>query len=131
MDSSRGVERMHVLVVDRDETLRELVRETLTNMRGAKVIEAKDAEGGLRELKAHPETTLIICDWNLVGMSGAEFVERGRSMRSMVRFLATSKRADRASVMAAHTAGIRALLVKPISAQDLIAKVAVLTRANP
>jgi CheY-like chemotaxis protein len=73
---------MHVLVVDCDETLRELVRETLTNTRGAKVIEAEDAGGGLRQLMAHPETTLIMCDWNLAGMSGAEFVERGRSMRS-------------------------------------------------
>jgi hypothetical protein len=35
MDSSKDVERMHVLVV---ETLRELVRETLTNTRGAKVL---------------------------------------------------------------------------------------------
>ena len=120
MASSKGVERMHVLVVDRDETLRELVREILTNTRGAEVIEAEDAEGGLRQLKAHPETTLVVCDWDLVGRSGAEFVERGRSMRSTIRFLATSKRADRASVMAAHTAGIRALLVKPISAHDLI-----------
>lgn len=130
MGSSKGVERMHVLVIDGDETLRGLVRETLTNMRGAKVVEAEDAAGGLRKLEAHPETTLIVCDWDLAGMD-AEFVERGRSITSSLRFLATSKRPDHASVMAAHTAGIRALLVKPISAQDLMAKVAVLTRASP
>jgi hypothetical protein len=77
--SSKGVERMHVLVIDGDETLRGLVRETLTNMRGAKVVEAEDAAGGLRKLEAHPETTLIVCDWDLAGMD-AEFVERGRSI---------------------------------------------------
>jgi hypothetical protein len=43
--STKGVERMHVLVIDGDETLRGLVRETLTNMRGAKVVEAEDAKG--------------------------------------------------------------------------------------
>jgi DNA-binding response OmpR family regulator len=131
MGGSERIERMHILVVDHDETVRKLVRETFTITRGAKVIEAEDAKGGLRQLKAHPETTLIVCDWDLAGMSGIDFVEQGRSMTSTVRFLATSKRPDRASVMAAQSAGIRAFLVKPISAQDLIAKVAVLARANP
>jgi hypothetical protein len=52
---------------------------------------------------SRPETTPIICDWNL----------RGRDRR------AGKKRADRASVMAANTAGIQPLVLKPISAQVL------------
>lgn len=73
------VERLHrnpgikVLVVDDSKNTRYVVGELLRAHR-YQVLEAKDAPTALDMLAQHPDTRLVIADYNMPGMNGAELV---------------------------------------------------------
>jgi CheY-like chemotaxis protein len=45
---------------------------------------------------------LIICDWNMPGLSGIQFLQKLRLDGVQIPFLMLTARADQASVLAAH-----------------------------
>ena len=65
-----------VLLVEDEESVRELVRETL-EARGYKVLEAENGESGLRVAEAHGEgIDILITDVVMPGMGGRELAKR-------------------------------------------------------
>jgi CheY-like chemotaxis protein len=67
---------VRILVVEDDDFVRESMVESLEAL-GHKVAQAADGEAGLRELlRARPD--LIITDYLMPGMTGAELVQRAR-----------------------------------------------------
>jgi two-component system NtrC family sensor kinase len=66
-----------VLVIDDEEPILEMVRETLTR-RGYQVDIAADGETGLRQLD-QKKYDVTLCDWKMPGLNGQQVYERIRS----------------------------------------------------
>jgi two-component system, chemotaxis family, chemotaxis protein CheY len=116
-----------VMIVDDDETMRMLIRRMLGRMKITNLIEAEGGEQALARLQAAPEPCdLVICDWNMPGMSGIELFDRVHAMQPELPFLLLTGRADAGSVIAAKKAGVPAYIVKPIAPEELKTKISFL-----
>jgi two-component system, chemotaxis family, chemotaxis protein CheY len=118
MSVAAGLADKKILFVDDDPSMRVLIRRMLSRMGVANVIEAESGAEALRLLAAAP-VDLVLCDWNMPGMSGMELFQRARLLRPDLLFLMLTGRADAESQAAARKAGVAAFMVKPISAPDL------------
>jgi two-component system probable response regulator PhcQ len=63
-----------ILVVDDEETVRDSLASVLKR-EGYKLFVAESGDYGLQALKEHPEVRLVICDHNMPGLSGVEFLK--------------------------------------------------------
>jgi len=116
-----------VLIVDDDGNMRTLIRRMLARMHIEKIIEADGARQALDQVEtASTVIDLVICDWNMPGMSGVELFTRIHALRPDLPFLMLTGRADPDSVIAAKKAGLTAYIAKPVSPAQLQAKVQLL-----
>lgn len=111
-----------ILVVDDDESLRDLLRLHLTAA-GYDVQLAEDAiAGGYVVLRSPPD--LIICDVNMPHLDGFEFVAALKSDKSLpeipVIFLTSSEEGDHRG----RSLGAVGYITKPVRADRLLALVA-------
>jgi CheY-like chemotaxis protein len=112
-----------VLVVDDNQDLAENIAEIL-GLRGFAPLIATSAEEALP--KALPDgPVLLVTDFRLPGMSGAELVRRVREQRNGVRAIVMSAYTDDETIAAAREAGAN-FLPKPV---DLTALSELLTAA--
>jgi two-component system, chemotaxis family, chemotaxis protein CheY len=125
MNGPARIEDKKVLIVDDDASMRALIRRMLGRMKITNMIEAEGGEQALKRLKTAP-IDLVICDWNMPGMSGLELYGRARSFNPNLPFLMLTGRADPESQIAAKRAGIAAYMVKPISPVELKIKISFL-----
>jgi len=112
-----------VLLVEDEESVRHLVRDTL-EARGYKVIEAENGEAGLRASNAHQGIIdMIITDVVMPGMSGRELARRVTQARPQTKVLYLSGYTEEAI---AHEGALdpgTAFLQKPFTLQVLSRKV--------
>lgn len=115
---------MHVLVVDDSRSLRLLIGTALRRA-GHEVVEAADGVDALAALPAKA-FGCVVCDLNMPRMDGLQFVERLRGTpgheRTPVVMLTTESGAG--AVERGETAGVRAWIVKPFRAEQLVEAVA-------
>ncbi|MGO8916617.1 MAG: response regulator [Stellaceae bacterium] len=124
MEGVTRLDGINVLVVDDDEAMRMLVCRMLKRMKIERVIEATGGEQALERLAATPEAIdIVICDWNMPGMSGMDLFKQVHAKKPKLPFLMLTGRADLDSVVAAKKAGIHGYVVKPISPQELKTKI--------
>ncbi len=130
LDGSSPLDNLTILLIEDDESMRTLVGRMLSRLK-IKVIAAEDGQSGLQALDAatHP-IDLIICDWNMPGMSGMEVFEQARARRPDLPFLLLTGRADLESVVSAKKAGIAGYIVKPVSLPELKTKLSFLARKS-
>ena len=127
MDGSTGLDGISVLVVDDDEAMRTLVCRMLKRMKIGRVLEAEGGEQALERLTAAPDgIDVVVCDWNMPGMSGMDLFKQVHAGRPDLPFLMLTGRADLDSVVAAKKAGVHGYIVKPISPQELKTKISFL-----
>lgn len=127
MSASTGFEGKTVMVVDDDRAMRTLLCRMLARMKIAKLVEANGGRQALEELeRAGAPVDLIVCDWNMPGMTGIELFDRVNALKPGVPFLMLTGRADVDSVVAAKRAGVPAYIAKPISPEELRTKVSYL-----
>src|SRR5690349_3816563 len=99
-------EGLSILVVDDDPAIRSLVRTMLLRLRVGQVAEAADAEAGLATLAAAERRfDLVVCDWNLPGISGIELWKRVSAAAADLPFLMVTGRDDARSIAEAAAAG--------------------------
>ena len=78
--------------------------------------EAQNGEQALGPKRAVLEVVdLVICDWNLPGMSGLEVLKHVRSFSSVKAFLMVTGRCDVPSIVEAREAGVSGYISKPFS----------------
>ncbi|HSM81283.1 MAG TPA: response regulator transcription factor [Nodosilinea sp.] len=112
-----------VLVVDDDAILQLALTRRLQDQ-GFEVLNATSAEEALVLLRTHP-ADVVVSDVMMPGMNGFEFCHRLRSQPegAMVPFIFLSSLGELTNRVQGHMIGADDYLVKPFSAQELIAKV--------
>jgi CheY-like chemotaxis protein len=122
---------LRVLVVDDDATTRTLVCRTLQRMKVIATFEADSGEQALEALASDGrEVDLVISDWTMPGMTGLDLFRQLRADKPELMFLMLTGRADHESLAIARQAGVPAFAIKPISAQELRAKIDALLGAS-
>lgn len=123
MTAAWNPETLCVLVADDQPTFRSMLKKMLKDMKIDQVFEAGSGREALRLIDSAPDIVdMILCDWNMPGMSGVELLRQVRSVGLNVPFLLITGRADRESVIAARDAGVTAFIAKPFSSTQLEAK---------
>lgn len=123
---------MRVLVVDDSRAMRMIVSRELRNLDAVSdVAEADSAEAAVELLGSEP-VDLIVCDWNMSGMTGLELLEALRAAGWTVPFGFVTSESSADVVAAAMGAGASFLLAKPFRGEELCERVAaVLGGASP
>lgn len=116
-----------VLVVEDEYFSRKVIRTLLLALG---VTDVHDAVDGLRGLEAiaavRPDVVLL--DWEMPGMNGADFVRRVRSPETFnqpdVPIIMLTAHAERSRVIEAIRLGVHEYLAKPVSSQALRSRLA-------
>jgi two-component system cell cycle sensor histidine kinase/response regulator CckA len=112
-----------VLLVEDEESVRQLVRETL-QAKGYKVVEAENGEAGLAAAGKHAgKIDLVITDVVMPGMGGRQLVERLAESRPETKVLYLSGYTEDAIVNEGSIVSGTAFLQKPFTLQNLSRKV--------
>ena len=124
--------RTKVLIVDDEYYIRKVIRTLLLAMGSTKIYEAPDGASGLESIRAlAPDVVLL--DWEMPGIDGAEFVRRVRSPDSFpypaVPIIMLTGHGERSRVLEAVRLGVHEFLLKPVSSSALQARIlSVLTK---
>lgn len=114
---------MRVLVVDDSRAMRMIVSRELRSIDAVSgVVEADSAEAAIELLPVEP-VDLILCDWNMGGMSGLELLEALRAAEWTVPFGFVTSESSEAMQRSAFAAGAAFLVAKPFTGADLAAKI--------
>lgn len=114
---------MHALVIDDSRAVRLLIGRILREQ-GFRVSEAAHGQEGLQQLQQNPEIGLVLVDWNMPVMDGLEFIKAVRVDRAWdsVRLMMVTTETESEQVQRAITAGANEYLMKPFTAEVLVAK---------
>lgn len=118
--------RMHVLVVDDDPFMLELMRDLLGAAGATGVTTCSNARAGLAALVAEPE--LLVCDLSMPDMDGIEFLGAAAAARydgSVLLLSGMNKGLLQAAERLASAQGLRVIgaFAKPMALADLRAAV--------
>ena len=111
---------MKVLVVDDFVTMRRIVRNILKQIGFKNITEAEDGKAALNELKKE-KPDLILCDWNMPGMSGLDLLNviRADDQFKGIPFIMVTAEAQKNNIVDAVKAGVNGYIVKPFTAETI------------
>ncbi len=118
----------HILVVDDDDRLRDLIRRYLAE-HGHVAITARDAADAAAKLE-QVAVDLIVLDVMMPGMSGLEFTRQLRQT-STVPILLLTARGDSDDRIAGLEAGADDYLAKPFEPRELLLRIGAVLRRAP
>ena len=111
---------MEVLVVDDFATMRRILKNILRQIGFTNISEADDGKTALTELKKD-KFDLVLCDWNMPGMSGLELLQNVRSDAGLkdTPFIMVTAEAQKENILEAVKAGVTNYVVKPFTAETI------------
>jgi two-component system chemotaxis response regulator CheY len=122
---------LKLLIVEDQADARAMARNVLAEIGVTQVFEASDGREALTFLDSAFEfVDLILCDWNMPGLSGVELLRQLRSVDPDIPFLMLTGRGDMESVVEAKASGVTGYIRKPYSPQQLEAKIRIVTQAQ-
>jgi two-component system chemotaxis response regulator CheY len=115
------------LVIDDSRAVRMIVGNILREQ-GYEVHEAAHGQEGLDRLRDHPDIVLALVDWNMPVMDGLEFIQavRREPTWNSLRLVMVTTETESEQVQRAMTAGANEYVMKPFTAEVLIAKLSLL-----
>ena len=124
-----------ILVVDDEHYMRKVVRTLLMSIGVRTIYEAADGPAGLEMIRAVAPDVVIV-DWEMPGIDGAEFVRMVRSPDIFpfpnVPIIMLTGHGERSRVIESVQVGVNEFLLKPVSSKALQDRlVAVLTNPRP
>jgi two-component system, chemotaxis family, chemotaxis protein CheY len=134
-DVEAMIQDLGILIVDDNQYMRKIVRNLLVNIGVRRVYEAGDGIAGLEAIRiVTPD--VVILDWELPLLNGAEFVRIVRSPGVFpmpdIPIIMLSSHGERWRVVEAIRIGVNEYLRKPVSAQALLDRlVAIVARPRP
>lgn len=117
--------QIKVLIVDDARFIRDHVsRIVKENFPEYQIDAAEDGEAG-RQCMSKTTYDLILCDWEMPGMSGLELLQWARQQSAYVDvpFIMVTSRGERDYVLKAIQAGVNDYMGKPFEDQQLVEKV--------
>jgi CheY-like chemotaxis protein len=112
--------RKLVLILDDDNDIREAIRDLL-EVEGYGTAEARDGAAGLAYLRSNAQPGVILLDWNMAPVSGADFMSEFSRDTSLAAIPVVLLTADVRAEPKARAFGVSTHLGKPIDADRLIA----------
>lgn len=111
---------MRALVIDDAKSIRMILSQQLKEL-GFEVHEAADGREALTCLERIGATDLVLCDWNMPGMNGDDFLHalRADSRYAGVRVMMVTTESDMAHVKQALKSGADEYVMKPFT-KDII-----------
>lgn len=123
-----SMKEVQILVVDDEKDICEILGFNLEN-EGWKVVIAHSAEEALAKLSA--DTSLILLDVMMEGMSGYQLAERLRKEKNRVPIIFLTAKDTENDMLTAFSVGADDYIAKPFSIKEVIARIhAVLKRMN-
>lgn len=118
---------MQALVIDDSRAVRLLVANILREQ-GFDVVAAGHGQEGLERLHDNPEIRLVLVDWNMPVMDGLEFIQAVRKVRAWdeVQLVMVTTETESEQVQRAMNAGANEYVMKPFTAEVLVAKLSLL-----
>lgn len=118
---------LKVLIVEDQQDARAMLRNMLAELGITQIFEAANGREAMRFMdSAFDFVNIVICDWNMPGLTGVEFLRQLRSVDAAVPFLMITGRSDMNSVVEAKSAGVTAYIRKPFSPKQLEAKLRII-----
>lgn len=119
-----SAQNMIVLLVDDQQSMRELARFALEQIGIRKVTEAKNGNQALERMQAQ-KFDLVISDWNMDGMDGLDLLKviRADPLQKKTPFIMATGEQSKEQVKQAIDAGVNNYVVKPYSAKVLKDKI--------
>ncbi len=113
-----------IIVIDDFSTMRRIVKATLKQVGYQRIVEAEGGEQAQKIIQ-EDQIDLIICDWNMPGMSGLELLKWVRATEGFkdIPFLMVTAEAKRQNILQAIQAGVSNYVVKPFTKQVLAQKI--------
>lgn len=132
---ARLVERLKVLVVDDEPSMRKVVRALLQSLGVKEIYEAAEGNAGLDKICMRAPD-LVILDWEMPRPNGPEFMQAVRSPDRFplpdVPVIMLTGYSERSRVIEAMRLGVNEFLVKPVSSTSLLARiVSILVHPRP
>ncbi|HOD40412.1 MAG TPA: response regulator [Candidatus Wallbacteria bacterium] len=121
---TKSRQEIKILIVDDFFYMRLIIKDVLKKEGYIHFFEAEDGEKAIAFLK-HNQTDLVLCDWNIPGISGlqvAEFMQNNEMLKS-VPFIMITANTALSQVEEAAEKGVRNYLAKPFSPDLLCRKV--------
>jgi len=116
--------KLSILIIDDETFMCQLISRVLNEIGAFDIAVAKDGEKGLQRVyEAGARLDIILCDLEMPGMDGFEFVRKLRTSNKAanpnVPVLIVTGHSDEAHIKEAVKSGINGFLVKPISKANL------------
>ena len=119
------VKTAKVLIVDDEYYTRKVIRTLLMSVGVVNIHDASDGPSGLEAI-AGLAPDIVILDWEMPGMDGAEFVRHVRQPSSFpypnVPIIMLTGHGERSRVVEAVRLGVHEFLLKPVSSSALLAR---------
>jgi CheY-like chemotaxis protein len=113
-------EHHHILVIDDEVTLSELLSEMLSTQ-GYRVSIEHDSNQALQTFTAHPQDyDLVITDQTMPGLTGSDLAAKMLSIRPDLPVVLCTGYSDEINEQSAKQIGIRAFVNKPINNRTLM-----------
>jgi len=115
---------LQILVVDDQQSMRQLTKFSLGQIGIKKVVEAKSGEDAIKAL-GQAKFDMVISDWNMDGMDGLTLLKHIRAdpLAKKTPFIMATGQDSKEQVMEAVNAGVNNYIVKPLSADTLKKKI--------
>ena len=113
---SRNTRELNFLVVDDSTSMRRIIKRTLAEMGCAGVFEAASVREALEIILAE-QVDFIVCDWNMPGMKGIDFLTHIRESEQLndIPFLMVSAESRMENLLEAIRNGVSNYLTKPFT----------------
>lgn len=123
------IEGLRVMIVEDQFEVRMMIRNMLTTLGVTQVFEAADGREALDFLDAADDLIdIIVCDWNMPRMNGAELLRQLRTVNPFMPFLMVTGRKDLESVREAKQSGVTGYIAKPFSPSQMEVKLRVMAQ---
>jgi two-component system chemotaxis response regulator CheY len=120
-----AIGRSKVLIVDDEYHTRKTIRALLLGMGCTRIYEAGDGGSALEAMRA-TEPDVVLLDWEMPGIDGADFVRRLGSDRARpdcnVPIIMMTGHGEHSHVLEAVRLGVHEFLLKPVSRATLKAR---------
>lgn len=132
VNNAPKIEDLKILIVEDQPDARAMIRMMLGELGVTQMFECPDGRQALTFIDtAFDFVDMIICDWNMPGLSGVELLRQLRSVYPDVPFLMVTGRSDMDSVVEAKSSGVTGYIRKPFSKAQLEAKLRIVMKKVP